>query len=525
MFKLPPLDSYTPYQASEFWPGAGSSTPSSVAPSQLSTAQLPNNPYPTPPTDANLGLKPPGQTSVSPNSPATTTVQQPGMASNMDPGGTQSSLTARRPAANNLPNVNLPPLPFKHQPPHKVVPLDMNYEQNMQPPQNSHLSSGNLLTPPTPSQGALLSPISTLMQNANSDGNSHALPPYNPNTQSWLPPPTGTTPLGLSTGSTPSPWSSQLKGLFSPSILQPIARNNSGSDSASASLPPPPFESIPQLFPISSGMSPPSTLPTASGPQQPFVQQAQQLMPQAQSQAQTQNQPSPTAIQSPSTGAAPLQSERPPSASLEYQYSLSQPASAQQTSFPPFTSSVQQSPMSAPLIGTSRFSPTALQQPNFQSAAAQMGANAFRPFASSYNGLPALQHAQAPVSAPILTNMQNPGNQMSLMGMPTYGIPPNGMQPNPPMMPPYHSGHAAQMYGNQPRSPPNERPFKCDTCPQSFNRNHDLKRHKRIHLAVKPFPCLHCEKSFSRKDALKVSKLSTSISGITPTNFLRRDIF
>jgi uncharacterized Zn-finger protein len=50
----------------------------------------------------------------------------------------------------------------------------------------------------------------------------------------------------------------------------------------------------------------------------------------------------------------------------------------------------------------------------------------------------------------------------------------------------------------------NDRPFKCDQCPQSFNRNHDLKRHKRIHLAVKPFPCGHCEKRFSRKDALKV---------------------
>ncbi|KIH91520.1 hypothetical protein SPBR_01429 [Sporothrix brasiliensis 5110] len=49
-----------------------------------------------------------------------------------------------------------------------------------------------------------------------------------------------------------------------------------------------------------------------------------------------------------------------------------------------------------------------------------------------------------------------------------------------------------------------DRPFKCDVCPQSFNRNHDLKRHKRIHLAVKPFPCNYCDKSFSRKDALKV---------------------
>ncbi|BFZ64200.1 hypothetical protein YB2330_005339 [Saitoella coloradoensis] len=50
---------------------------------------------------------------------------------------------------------------------------------------------------------------------------------------------------------------------------------------------------------------------------------------------------------------------------------------------------------------------------------------------------------------------------------------------------------------------PTDRPFKCDECPQSFNRNHDLKRHKRIHLAVKPFPCPSCDKSFSRKDALK----------------------
>jgi hypothetical protein len=49
-----------------------------------------------------------------------------------------------------------------------------------------------------------------------------------------------------------------------------------------------------------------------------------------------------------------------------------------------------------------------------------------------------------------------------------------------------------------------DRPFRCDECPQSFNRNHDLKRHKRIHAAVKPFPCDFCGKSFSRKEALKV---------------------
>ena len=76
----------------------------------------------------------------------------------------------------------------------------------------------------------------------------------------------------------------------------------------------------------------------------------------------------------------------------------------------------------------------------------------------------------------------------------------------------FNSGYLAsmqQMYGGP--SPPHaspgptqDRPFRCDQCPQSFNRNHDLKRHKRIHLSVKPFPCTHCDKSFSRKDALKV---------------------
>jgi uncharacterized Zn-finger protein len=75
------------------------------------------------------------------------------------------------------------------------------------------------------------------------------------------------------------------------------------------------------------------------------------------------------------------------------------------------------------------------------------------------------------------------------------------------MMQGFNSGHAASMphflnHGH-PQPQANERPFKCDQCPQSFNRNHDLKRHKRIHLAVKPFPCDFCDKSFSRKDALK----------------------
>jgi uncharacterized Zn-finger protein len=105
-----------------------------------------------------------------------------------------------------------------------------------------------------------------------------------------------------------------------------------------------------------------------------------------------------------------------------------------------------------------------------------------------------------------MSNIHNPNGQPMLVGALPHG-----------MMQGFNSGHAAniQMYSQTPQTPQstpqNDRPFKCDQCPQSFNRNHDLKRHKRIHLAVKPFPCGHCDKSFSRKDALKVRRIPRPI--------------
>ena len=46
-----------------------------------------------------------------------------------------------------------------------------------------------------------------------------------------------------------------------------------------------------------------------------------------------------------------------------------------------------------------------------------------------------------------------------------------------------------------------ERPFRCTRCPAGFARNHDLKRHERLH-DDKAWQCTGCAKAFSRRDAL-----------------------
>ncbi|KAJ7701225.1 hypothetical protein B0H17DRAFT_897782, partial [Mycena rosella] len=48
------------------------------------------------------------------------------------------------------------------------------------------------------------------------------------------------------------------------------------------------------------------------------------------------------------------------------------------------------------------------------------------------------------------------------------------------------------------------RPYPCDICALSFDRHHDLKRHKDTHVGERPYVCNGgCEKTFTRKDALK----------------------
>ncbi|KAG9309319.1 hypothetical protein JVU11DRAFT_10807 [Chiua virens] len=56
------------------------------------------------------------------------------------------------------------------------------------------------------------------------------------------------------------------------------------------------------------------------------------------------------------------------------------------------------------------------------------------------------------------------------------------------------------------------RPFRCVLCPASFVRNHDLKRHAKLH-EKKAWQCAGCDKMFSRRDAIKRHKNSSAARG------------
>ncbi|KAF9472436.1 hypothetical protein BDN70DRAFT_478252 [Pholiota conissans] len=62
------------------------------------------------------------------------------------------------------------------------------------------------------------------------------------------------------------------------------------------------------------------------------------------------------------------------------------------------------------------------------------------------------------------------------------------------------------------RSHSSHRPYSCKICPASFARNHDLKRHIKLH-DKKAWRCEGCQKIFSRRDAIKRHKNGTKNRG------------
>jgi len=376
------------------------------------------------------------------------------------------SFTARRSAASNLPTFQLPPPDHLSALHGKYHPT---YTQSSQTQPTPAIST--VLTPPAGLSDAL-SPLASSVNSNASSASSNGAPTYQPAMGYW---PTPQNPASsYQYSSAPSMANSYQsysgRPLYSPSMN--FSGRNPNSPTAGEGLPPPPYDISLPPFPTSMG--------SGTGNSQ---QNLPTLAPQHQSQQQmnsngmmnSHQSSSQAPAQSPLHAPEPYGGRHPPTPTY---YTPS--STPQQPSFPAYTqqSPTQQSPSTSgpPQNRVSPVSAHSMQAPQ-----------GYHPRSYSGYNLPAM-------AGPIMSNVHNPGSQMALVG----GNMPMQYQQHP---------MGGQMYGHHhpgQQQQQNDRPFKCDQCMQSFNRNHDLKRHKRIHLAVKPFPCGHCEKSFSRKDALKV---------------------
>ncbi|PVH99221.1 hypothetical protein DM02DRAFT_437885 [Periconia macrospinosa] len=367
-----------------------------------------------------------------------------------DPLGAPPSFSTRRPHAAQLGNFELPPPPM-----HKYSSFNSaNASQSTHTPATI-ASVGNLLTPPNNLPGDVLSSSSGV----STSGAHSTTMPY---------------PNGNYMYSSPSQQSSSHYGYSAQQQQHQQQHQQNQYHSARGGLNPPPYEMNQQLPPFTPS-SASSNMSTMSAQQQPHHMMS---------------------AQTPVSSSAPQQSPIHPQDSYRPgppptpTYSNYQPSTTpQQASFPYSTgpSPTQHSPISTG-GAVPRMSPAVTHGaiPSIPSNSAPSP----HPYQRPYGGY-------MPGPGPVYTNMNNPNNGLTLV---------NGMHPN--IMHGFNSGAAAAFPGILGHPPhqqqvANDRPFKCDQCPQSFNRNHDLKRHKRIHLAVKPFPCTHCDKSFSRKDALK----------------------
>jgi hypothetical protein len=349
-----------------------------------------------------------------------------------------NSFTARRPAAGGLPQFHLPP---------PNPPLDIHAPRV------------------TGSDG--LSPLSSGVNSGSSQGSQAGIAPYNPS---------GSWPLPGSSSYTYSSANQTAQSGIMPSAFgRPMYSPSGGSFNRSTQSPAtaetlaaPPYDAISPTFPqpMSGGGPGGSSMPHS----------LHNLTLSSQGGASHPPTPSTTAP-SDNYSRTPGYYAPPPS------------STPQQQSFPSFApahpSPTQQSPTTTgpmsrgiPALNSQQHSP--MQAPPHYTH-------------RSYG-----YQVPTGMGGAVLSNMANPGGQMTIVG---------GMHTGHHGYPTHHLGPHPSMYHHGQPSPQQDRPFKCDVCVQAFNRNHDLKRHKRIHLSVKPFPCGHCDKSFSRKDALKRHRL------------------
>ncbi|CRG88855.1 hypothetical protein PISL3812_05890 [Talaromyces islandicus] len=395
-------------------------------------------------------------------------IPPPGMGTALDALNTAPQpLTARRPAASNLPVFELPPPTNFGQ---------MNAATTKFPtlsPVHALSNTSNLLTPPSNN--------STEGTNANSlpHGSNIAssfsaagpdVPAYSnlwPNQNSYNYAATSHS----SWGNNSSALYSGPRGAISPSGTS-LGRN-------SVTLPSSTPEGMSQQYDL-------NHLPP------PFHQQS---IPVSSPQAQHQQQQAtmmPNSIPTTSTAQshAMISGDHYSKSAGAPLYSPSQSVTAHPSAYPPPSYGTSAS------VGQSGLGIHGSRMPSVQSPPIQ-------PPQIGYNRTPWPSYSLPAMNGPIMTNLHNPSGHMSLVGNMQTGLMPNFTSGHLASMQHMYGGHASHHPGHGQPAPPNDRPFKCDQCPQSFNRNHDLKRHKRIHLSVKPFPCTHCEKSFSRKDALK----------------------
>lgn len=360
------------------------------------------------------------------------------------------SFTARRPAASNLPSFQLPPPDLSAL--HK-------YPAYAATSSSQPAITSSILTPPAGLSSDVLSPLGSNVSSS-SQSSSGGVAPYQP-AGFW--PASQNPPYSYSSApSMPAPFGQQQSYLGRPMYSSSMSfPGRSASSPTVGGLPPPPYDISLPPFPTSMGSSgsPPQSLPHLA-PQ--HRQMSNGIM----------------SSQAPSRATDPY-GARPSSSQTYYNTPASTP---QQPSFPAYSqhSPTQHSP-NHPHAPSDRVSPVSAH-----------GQYSPRPPYGGYN-LPAM-------AGPIMSNIHSPGSQMALVG---------GMNM------PYGHQMGSHMYGHHAsqQQQQNDRPFKCTQCTQGFNRNHDLKRHQRIHLAVKPFPCGYCEKSFSRKDALKARPLSPPTKG------------